>query len=114
MTREGGAGNQSTSRVHSYRMEVTRDGRCRPRPARPGLDERGQPCPPRRLGDEPAQTDAVREELAPRGITVSALHVGLMDTDMTAGIAADKADPADVAAQVLHAVESGLPEILAD
>lgn len=61
-----------------------------------------------------AQTDAVREELAPRGITVSALHVGLMDTDMTAGIAADKADPADVAAQVLHAVESGLPEILAD
>lgn len=61
-----------------------------------------------------AQTDAVREELAPRGITVSALHVGLMDTDMTDGIAADKADPADVAAQVLHAVENGLPEVLAD
>ena len=27
-------------------------------------------------------TDAVREELAPRGIHVAALHVGFMDTDM--------------------------------
>ncbi|WP_433476445.1 SDR family oxidoreductase [Spirillospora sp. CA-142024] len=61
-----------------------------------------------------AQTNAVREELAPRGIAVSALHVGLMDTDMAAGIPAEKADPADVAAQVLHGIASGLPEILAD
>ncbi|GAA3467394.1 SDR family oxidoreductase [Nonomuraea roseola] len=61
-----------------------------------------------------AQTNAVREELAPRGITVSALHVGLMDTDMAAGIPAEKADPADVATQVLHGIENGLPEILAD
>ena len=29
-----------------------------------------------------AMTDAVREELAPRGIHVAALHVGFMDTDM--------------------------------
>jgi NAD(P)-dependent dehydrogenase (short-subunit alcohol dehydrogenase family) len=29
-----------------------------------------------------ATTDAVREELAPRGIDVAALHVGFMDTDM--------------------------------
>jgi NAD(P)-dependent dehydrogenase (short-subunit alcohol dehydrogenase family) len=62
-----------------------------------------------------AMSDAVREELAPRGISVSALHVGLMDTDMTAGIpTADKADPADVATQALDAIEAGSPEILAD
>ncbi|MEU7827440.1 SDR family oxidoreductase [Nonomuraea sp. NPDC049129] len=62
-----------------------------------------------------AQTNAVREELAPRGITVSALHVGYMATDMAASIPADqKADPADVAAQVLRGIENGRPEILAD
>ncbi|MFE9015608.1 SDR family oxidoreductase [Streptomyces cyaneofuscatus] len=62
-----------------------------------------------------ALTDATREELAPRGITVSALHVGYMDTDMAAAVPADqKADPADVAAQALDGIEKGLPEILAD
>jgi NAD(P)-dependent dehydrogenase (short-subunit alcohol dehydrogenase family) len=62
-----------------------------------------------------AMSNALREELAPRGITVSALHVGLMDTDMTAGMpTADKTDPADVAAQTLDGIEAGLPEILAD
>ncbi|WP_405548344.1 SDR family oxidoreductase [Streptomyces microflavus] len=62
-----------------------------------------------------ALTDAAREELAPRGITVSALHVGYMDTGMAATVPADqKADPADVAAQALRGIEKGLPEILAD
>ncbi|WP_405009929.1 SDR family oxidoreductase [Kitasatospora sp. NBC_01539] len=62
-----------------------------------------------------ALTGAAREELAPRGITVTALHVGYMDTDMAAGVPADqKADPAEIAAQALSAVEAGLPEILAD
>ncbi|MFZ4269200.1 SDR family oxidoreductase [Streptomyces arboris] len=62
-----------------------------------------------------ALTDATREELAPRGITVSALHVGYMDTDMAAAVPADqKADPADVAVQALDGIEKGLPEILAD
>ncbi|MCA2229707.1 SDR family oxidoreductase [Nonomuraea aurantiaca] len=62
-----------------------------------------------------AQTNAVREELAPRGITVSALHVGYMDTDMAVSVPAEqKTDPADVAAQLLHGIENGLPEILAD
>ncbi|MEV6588222.1 SDR family oxidoreductase [Streptomyces acidicola] len=62
-----------------------------------------------------ALTDAAREELAPRGITVSALHVGYMDTDMAAGVPADqKTDPAEVAAQALYGIETGLPEILAD
>ncbi len=62
-----------------------------------------------------ALTGATREELAPRGITVTALHVGYMDTDMAAGVPADqKTDPAGVAAQALSGVERGLPEILAD
>lgn len=62
-----------------------------------------------------ALTDATREELAPRGITVSALHVGYMDTAKAAAVPADqKADPAHVAAQALDGIEKGLPEILAD
>ncbi|MFK4693247.1 SDR family oxidoreductase [Streptomyces pristinaespiralis] len=62
-----------------------------------------------------ALTDAAREELAPRGIAVSALHVGYMDTDMARVVPADqKADPAEVAAQALDGIEQGLPEILAD
>ncbi|MER7953798.1 MULTISPECIES: SDR family oxidoreductase [unclassified Streptomyces] len=62
-----------------------------------------------------ALTGAAREELAPRGITVSALHVAYMDTDMAAAVPAEqKADPAEVAAQALLGIEAGLPEILAD
>ncbi|MFB4425748.1 SDR family oxidoreductase [Streptomyces sp. QL37] len=62
-----------------------------------------------------ALSDASREELAPRGITVLALHVGYMDTDMAAGVPADqKVAAADVAAQALYGIETGLPEILAD
>jgi NAD(P)-dependent dehydrogenase (short-subunit alcohol dehydrogenase family) len=62
-----------------------------------------------------ALTAAAREELAPRGITVTALHVGYMDTDMAAGVPVEqKADPAEVAAQALSGIETGLPEILAD
>jgi NAD(P)-dependent dehydrogenase (short-subunit alcohol dehydrogenase family) len=62
-----------------------------------------------------ALTDAVRDQLAPKGITVSALHVGYMDTDMAASIPADqKIDPAVVARLSLDAVAQGRPEILAD
>ncbi|MFJ9732774.1 SDR family oxidoreductase [Streptomyces sp. NPDC101171] len=62
-----------------------------------------------------ALTDAAREELAPRGIAVSGLYVGYMDTDMAAGIpTGQKVDPAEVAAQALSGIAAGLPEILAD
>ncbi|MEU1123714.1 SDR family oxidoreductase [Streptomyces sp. NPDC005899] len=62
-----------------------------------------------------ALSDATREELGPRGITVSALHVGYMDTDMAADVPADqKVAAADVAAQALYGIETGMPEILAD
>ncbi|WP_097868082.1 SDR family oxidoreductase [Streptomyces sp. rh34] len=62
-----------------------------------------------------ALSDATREELAPRGITVSALHIGYMDTDMAAAVPADqKVAAADVAAQALYGIATGRPEILAD
>ncbi|MFF9392343.1 SDR family oxidoreductase [Streptomyces griseoluteus] len=62
-----------------------------------------------------ALTDAVRDELAPRGIAVTALHVGYMDTDMASRVPADqKVAAADVAARALHGIETGQPEILAD
>ena len=62
-----------------------------------------------------AMTDALREQLAPRGIHVAALHVGFMDTDMAEFVPADqKTDPAVVAAQALDGLFAGEPEILAD
>ncbi|MFE2878502.1 SDR family oxidoreductase [Streptomyces roseus] len=62
-----------------------------------------------------AMTDAVREELAPRGIAVTALHVGYMDTDMAAGVpAAQKTAPALVAALALDGLAQGAQEVLAD
>jgi NAD(P)-dependent dehydrogenase (short-subunit alcohol dehydrogenase family) len=62
-----------------------------------------------------AMTDAVRTELAPRGVHVAALHVGYMDTDMVSYIPADqKIDPAVVAKRALDGLFAGEPEILAD
>lgn len=61
-----------------------------------------------------SMTNAVRVELADRGIVVTALHVGLMDTDMGAGLDGPKADPGDVAAQAIDAIAAGAYEVLAD
>lgn len=61
-----------------------------------------------------AQTDAVREELDPKGVAVTGLYVGFMDTDMAAGVDAEKSDPAHVAAAALDGVEAGLAEVLGD
>jgi len=62
-----------------------------------------------------ALTDAVREELAPKGIHVAALHVGYMDTDMVSYIPAEqKIDPGVVATLALDGMFAGQPEILAD
>ena len=62
-----------------------------------------------------AMTDALRQELAPRGIHVAALHVGFMDTDMAAFAPADqKIDPSVVAKLALDGLFAGEPEILAD
>jgi len=62
-----------------------------------------------------AMTDALRQELAPRGVHVASLHVGYMDTDMADGVPADqKTDPSVVAKLALDGLFAGEPEILAD
>ncbi|MBB3748884.1 NAD(P)-dependent dehydrogenase (short-subunit alcohol dehydrogenase family) [Mycolicibacterium sp. BK634] len=62
-----------------------------------------------------ALTDALRTELAPKGIHVSALHVGYMDTDMVKYIPAEqKIDPALVAKQAIDGLLGGQAEIIAD
>jgi NAD(P)-dependent dehydrogenase (short-subunit alcohol dehydrogenase family) len=60
-------------------------------------------------------TDSMRIELAPRGVQVVGVYVGLVDTDMAA-FAADspKSSPAEVVRQVLDGIESGADEVLAD
>lgn len=60
-------------------------------------------------------TNAMRSELAPRGVQVVGVYVGLVDTDMAA-FAPDsaKSRPADVIRQVLDGIESGANEVLAD
>jgi NAD(P)-dependent dehydrogenase (short-subunit alcohol dehydrogenase family) len=59
-------------------------------------------------------TNALRQQLAAQGTQVAALHVGYMDTDMAADVAAPKSDPAAVAAIALDGLEAGAVEILAD
>jgi NAD(P)-dependent dehydrogenase (short-subunit alcohol dehydrogenase family) len=59
-------------------------------------------------------TDSMRLELAPRGVQVVGVHMGYVDTDMTAGVDAPKAAPADVVRQVLDGVEAGASEVMAD
>ncbi|MGE2816095.1 SDR family oxidoreductase [Mycobacterium heidelbergense] len=62
-----------------------------------------------------ALTGAISEELAPRGIHVTGLHVGYMDTDMVSYVPADqKIDPAVVAALALDGLFNGEAEVLAD
>jgi NAD(P)-dependent dehydrogenase (short-subunit alcohol dehydrogenase family) len=61
-----------------------------------------------------SMTNAVRAELADRGIVVTALHVGLMDTDMAAGQDAPKSNPADVAGLAVDGIAAGAYEVLAD
>ena len=61
-----------------------------------------------------AMTNALRLQLAPKGIQVTALHVGYMDTDLTVGIDSPKSDPAVVAALALDGVQAGAYEVLAD
>ncbi|MFI6275380.1 SDR family oxidoreductase [Streptomyces sp. NPDC050988] len=61
-----------------------------------------------------SQTNSLRLDLKPRGIGVTGLHVGYVDTDMAAKIDAPKASPEDVASQALDGIESGAFEVLAD
>ena len=59
-------------------------------------------------------TNSLRQELTSRDVHVLALHVGLMDTDMTAGLEVPKSSPDDVARQTLAGLQAGDFEVLAD
>ncbi|MET4641192.1 NAD(P)-dependent dehydrogenase (short-subunit alcohol dehydrogenase family) [Streptomyces atratus] len=60
-----------------------------------------------------ALTGSVGQELAPRGIAVAVLRVGLMD--MAGRVAADlRTDPASKATQALDGLQCGLLEFVAD
>ncbi|MFC1408162.1 SDR family oxidoreductase [Streptacidiphilus sp. N1-12] len=61
-----------------------------------------------------SQTNSLRLDLKPRGIGVTGLHVGYVDTDLAAHIDAPKSSPADVARQALDGIESNAFEVLAD
>jgi len=61
-----------------------------------------------------ALTNGIRVELANQGTHVAGLHVGAVDTDMTAGWDTPKSSPADVVAAGLDGIEAGQIEILAD
>jgi len=61
-----------------------------------------------------SQTNSLRLALRPRGIAVTGLHVGYVDTDMTITVTAPKAAAPDVAARALDGLEAGAYEVLAD
>lgn len=58
-------------------------------------------------------TEGLRLELAAQGTQVTALHMGLVDTDMTAGYPGDKLTPAAVVTAALDGLEAGAHEVLA-
>lgn len=61
-----------------------------------------------------AYTNAARIELKAQGTQVVGVHVGYVDTDLTAGLDVDKVSPQQVSAAVIEALESGSPEAIAD
>ncbi|GAA1147576.1 SDR family oxidoreductase [Kribbella jejuensis] len=60
------------------------------------------------------QTNAIRLELLNRGIGVTGLHMGYVDTDMTTAVTAPKSRPEDIAKAALDGIETGAYEVLAD
>jgi NAD(P)-dependent dehydrogenase (short-subunit alcohol dehydrogenase family) len=61
-----------------------------------------------------SMTNALRLQLLEAKIRVAGLHVGYMDTDMTASVTAPKSDPALIARIAIDGVEQDLFEIVAD
>jgi len=59
-------------------------------------------------------TDSARLELADQGTHVVGVHMGLVDTDMAAGIQGPKISTSALAVAGLDAIESGIDEVLAD
>lgn len=61
-----------------------------------------------------SQTNSLRLTLHARGITVTGLHVGYVDTDLTVGIDAPKVTVDLVAGKALDGIEAGAFEVLVD
>jgi NAD(P)-dependent dehydrogenase (short-subunit alcohol dehydrogenase family) len=61
-----------------------------------------------------SQTNSLRLELQPRGISVTGLHAGYVNTDLTADRDAAKSDPRTIAALALDGIETGAYEVLGD
>lgn len=59
-------------------------------------------------------TNGIRVELRSQGTQVVGVHVGYMDTDMTANIKEPKISPEEVAARVIEGVLADQEEVLAD
>lgn len=59
-------------------------------------------------------TNSLRLELIPQGTHVLALHMGYVDTPMTAGIEAPKSSAEEIVRVALDGLESGENEVLAD
>ena len=59
-------------------------------------------------------TRSLRAELAHRNITVHGIYPAFVDTDMAAGVDAEKADPSDVAKAIVDAVEQGNGDVTPD
>ncbi|MEA2167326.1 MAG: hypothetical protein QOF76_626 [Solirubrobacteraceae bacterium] len=59
-------------------------------------------------------TNAARVELGLQGTHVVGVHVGFVDTDLTAGMDVEKIRPEDVAISALDALEAGAPEAVVD
>jgi NAD(P)-dependent dehydrogenase (short-subunit alcohol dehydrogenase family) len=54
-----------------------------------------------------SMTQALRAELKARGVDVIGAYPGGIDTDMLAGVAAEKADPDQVAARIIAGIDGG-------
>lgn len=61
-----------------------------------------------------AATNALRVQLRGQGTQVVGVHVGYVDTDMTARVTDPKSTPEEVVAAVLAGIEAGAEEVLAD
>jgi NAD(P)-dependent dehydrogenase (short-subunit alcohol dehydrogenase family) len=59
-------------------------------------------------------TNAARVELATQGTQVLAVHVGFVDTDLSAGLDIEKLAPLTVVTAVLDALEAGDAEVVVD
>jgi NAD(P)-dependent dehydrogenase (short-subunit alcohol dehydrogenase family) len=59
-------------------------------------------------------SNGLRHDLRAQGTQVATLHMGWVDTDMTADIDVPKSTPDEIAARALDGLEAGAEEILAD